>query len=142
MPSLPTLPLFAKHRRAYRARRPHEPESKLHIATADTLRKHCRPEWLWSHFPSGEARNIRTGAKLKKMGLKRGWPDFVLVGPGGQLHGLELKRRDGELTEAQEDFAEKAQAIGVPYAVARTVDEMLAVLQGWGCLSIRIRSAA
>ena len=39
------------------------------------------------------------------MGLQRGWPDFLLVVPGGLLHALELKRRGETMAEEQESFA-------------------------------------
>jgi hypothetical protein len=42
----------------------------------------ARPGVLWSHFPSGESRDARTGAKLKHMGLQPGWPDFIIIVPG------------------------------------------------------------
>jgi hypothetical protein len=38
------------------------------------------------------------------MGLQRGWPDFLLIAPGGRLHALEIKRRGEAMTEEQEDF--------------------------------------
>src|SRR5215213_4600867 len=37
--------------------------------------------------------------------LQRGWPDFLLVVPGGLLHALELKRRGETMAEEQESFA-------------------------------------
>jgi hypothetical protein len=42
------------------------------MATAKLLRTHAAPEWRWSHFPAGEARDARTGARLKAMDLQRG----------------------------------------------------------------------
>ena len=56
-------------------------ELSLHIALADHLRAFARPDWRWSHFPAGEIRDRRHAAKLKAMGLQRGWPDFLLIAP-------------------------------------------------------------
>jgi len=67
-------------------------ESKLQCDVAKLLRDHCRPEFRWSHFPAGEKRSVLTGARLKRMGLMRGFPDFILISPSGRFHGLELKR--------------------------------------------------
>jgi len=33
------------------------------------------------HYPSGEDRSLRTGAKLKRMGVKPGIPDFLIFDP-------------------------------------------------------------
>ena len=116
-------------------------EIELHFAVAKVLRQYCRPDWQWTHIGHGEVRDIRTAAKLKHMGLKRGWPDFVLVPPAGQLHCLELKRSGERLTEDQAVFQAWCIAHGVPHAVCCTLDEVLAVLNSWMCLRIRIASA-
>lgn len=105
-----------------------------HIAVADHLRAACKPRWLWSHFPAGEHRNAATGARLKRMGLKRGWSDFVLISPFALVHWLEMKRGKAPLTEDQEAFRDACREIGVPWALARSVDEALAQLVDWGAL--------
>jgi hypothetical protein len=68
-------------------------ERRTHIALADLLRAACRPGWWWSHVPSGEHRSERTGGLLKRMGLRPGMLDFLLISPAGEHHWLELKRR-------------------------------------------------
>ena len=60
-------------------------EIELHTSVANALRKHARTDWLWTHVPNGELRDIRVAAKLKRMGAQAGWPDFILVAPGGRL---------------------------------------------------------
>lgn len=62
------------------------------MAVAKILRDHALPEWQWTHIAHGEVRDIRTAAKLKAMGVRKGWPDFILVPPSGQLRCIELKR--------------------------------------------------
>lgn len=105
-----------------------------HIAVADHLRAACRPRWLWSHFPAGEHRHVATGARLKRMGLKRGWSDFILISPEAVVHWLEMKRGKAALSEEQEAFRNACWAIGVPWALARSVDEAVAQLVDWGAL--------
>jgi len=109
-------------------------ESVLHVAVANTLRDHALPEWQWTHVPSGELRNIRTAVKLKRMGARRGWPDFILLPPSGRLHCLELKRQGAVLSEEQEAFQLWSIRHGVPHCVAFTIDEAHAVLSAWGVL--------
>jgi VRR-NUC domain-containing protein len=117
-------------------------EIALHLAVADVLRRFALPAWRWSHFPSGELRDVRTAAKLKAMGVQRGWPDFVLFDPSGRLHALELKRQGEGLTDDQQDFETWCTARGVPHAVARTSDEAIAALDAWEALRIKVRSGA
>jgi hypothetical protein len=109
-------------------------ERKTHIAIADALRAGCSPGWEWTHFPAGEHRTEKTGALLKRMGMKKGWSDFVLMGPDGVHHWLELKRGNAPLTEEQEGFRDACDERGVPWAVARSFNEAIAVLQRWGAL--------
>jgi hypothetical protein len=105
------------------------------MQVAALLRKHAKPLWRWSHFPAGELRDVRTAAKLRAMGLRKGFPDFILVSPQGVFHGLELKRRGGVLSEAQKDFQTWAIARGVPHSVAQSIDDARAVLDHWGALN-------
>jgi len=113
-------------------------EIALHMAVAKVLREHCLSEWQWTHIPAGEVRDIRTAVKLKRMGTKPGWPDFVLVPPTGQLHCLELKRQGETLSDAQEVFQVWCISHGVPHSVVFTIDQALAVLDHWQCLRIQI----
>ena len=138
--TLPPLIALAQGRRV----RPRKPmvlrpkELELHLAIADLLRRFARSDWRWSHFPSGERRDIRTAAKLKAMGVQRGWPDFTLFDPTGRLHALELKPEGETLTDDREDFQTWCIARGVPHSVSRSVDEALTVLGAWGVLRVKI----
>jgi hypothetical protein len=116
-------------------------ELALHMDVAKLLRDHARPDWRWTHFPAGEARDVRTASKLKRMGVARGWPDFVLVSPRGLLHSLELKRLGEMLSDDQEAFRAWCISRGAPHVVAWTFDEALAALSEWRVLRIEIAAA-
>ena len=116
-------------------------ECTLQCAVADVLRPHALPEWRWTHFPAGEGREVITGARLKRMGLQRGFPDIQLISPPGLFHGLELKRSGEKLTDDQEAFQTWCIANAVPYCVAYSIDEALAALDAWACLRIKIGGA-
>lgn len=114
-------------------------EVQTHVAVADALRIASVPGWLWSHFPAGENRDSATGAKLQRMGLKRGWSDFVLISPSGVHHWLELKRGTrGKLKPEQSEFALHLLNRGVPWAVAYSFDEAVRILTGWGALKMTV----
>jgi hypothetical protein len=110
-------------------------ERRTHILVADELRMACKPGWWWSHIPSGELRTQQTGALLKRMGLRPGMGDFLLVSPTGTHHWLELKRGyDTELGPAQIEFCRTMRGRGVPYAVARSFAAAVTQLKTWGAL--------
>ena len=131
------LPLFPACSKPRSYREPKEPPPKkfaFHLAVADHLRAYAHPDWRWSHYPAGEKRDPRAAAKLKAMGLQRGWPDFLLIAPGGRLHALELKRRGEDMTDEQEASESWCQKQGVPFACTDDLREALAVLRGWGAI--------
>jgi hypothetical protein len=138
--TLPPLLAIAQGRRARRRRVkiPAPKELVLHMAVADVLRRYARTDWRWSHFPSGELRDVRTGSKLRAMGLQKGWPDFMLFDPSGRLHALELKREGEGLTEDQQVFQTWCVERAVPYAIAWTTDEALSSLSRFGVLRIKL----
>lgn len=113
-------------------------EVKTHVAVADALRIGAVAGWLWSHFPAGERRDERTGARLKRMGLKKGWSDFLLIDPAGRHHWLELKRGQAPLTKEQEEFRDECLSRNVPWAVARSFDEAIQQLTAWGAIRLSV----
>lgn len=115
-------------------------ESKLHAAVAKLLTDHCLDGWEWTHI-NRKAKDAREGAILKIMGANPDWPDFILVSPYGSVRYLETKRLGETLTEGQEAFRMRAVARGIPHVVAWTMDQVLAALDSWGCLRIRINAA-
>jgi hypothetical protein len=140
----PPLLVIAAGRRARprKAPAPKQSELHLHIAIADVLRRFCRPDWRWWHTPNGEQRDVRVAAKLKAMGVKPGIADLLLLASDGRLHCLELKTANGRLSEAQEDFRVFCIKSGIPFVVARRVEDALLAFELWGCLTPRIGGAA
>lgn len=132
--------LFAKTRRKTPPAFKPEPETedKLHKSVAVVLRDYVKPDWRWTSFPAGEKRDAITGARLKSMGLMRGWPDIQLISPEGIYHGLELKRSGGKLSEAQIEFQTWANRLGIPHAVCFDLPGVLDTLGKWNALRFRI----
>jgi hypothetical protein len=86
---------------------------------------------LWTHFPAGEIRDERTGAKLKAMGLAKGWPDFIGFMPDARMWALEVKADKGRLTPEQAAFRDALTAAGGHFALVRSWDDARAALEGW-----------
>lgn len=139
--SPPSLLLLAEGRRAKPRKAPpivRPREIILHMQVAKLLRTYARADWQFTHVPNGEVRDKRTAAKLKQMGTRAGWPDFILIPPHGLLHCLELKRIGEKLTGEQNLFRKWCIANGIPHVVAFTLDEVLAAFADWGCLTIKL----
>ena len=78
-------------------------EFELHCQVAQLLEQFCLPTWRYTHIPLGELRNPITGARLKRMGVTKGWPDFA--GRPVRICFLELKRGKGKPTPEQSEIA-------------------------------------
>lgn len=129
----------ARRPRAQRpARLPPPKEIVTHFAIKKLLDDYLRSDWIWTHPPLGELRDIRTAIKVARMGAKPGWADFILVAPGGRMHALELKRAGGRLNDAQRAFEADCLRLGVPHAVVFDTAGALNTLASWGALRIQI----
>lgn len=126
--------LFTKRVRAVDYRRSAS-EFQLACSVADMLRRWCQSGWMWSHFPAGEERPTNAGRRLQRMGLKSGWPDYLLYSPSGRSHFLELKRaKRGVLSDEQKAFRDWAREHHYPHAVVDSVELAIVTLRGWGAL--------
>ena len=110
------------------------PEEHLHVYVADLLRLKARPSVIHYHPPNGEFRSKRTGARLKRMGVRAGVADFALILPCGMAAFLELKSAKGVPSDAQRAFRADCERNGTPYAIARTPNEAYHILLAWGAI--------
>jgi hypothetical protein len=110
------------------------PETAIHMNVAALLHLTLPPRIQWWHTPNGEVRSARTGAKLKRMGVKAGIPDFLLYDTqSGYLYCIEVKTKVGALSAQQKAW--KAQFDRSPtgrYAVVRSTEEANQVIAEWG----------
>jgi len=111
-------------------------EFRFQVSVKKLLERTAPSNVIWFHVPNGEKRSRRTGGKLKKMGVRRGVPDFAFVLPSGQAAFLELKTDDGTPSQEQNDFADSCARIGAPYAVARSIDDAISILSAWGAIKV------
>jgi hypothetical protein len=108
-------------------------EFRLSCRVADHLATVLPAHLLCSHLPFGENRSEITGARLKRMGTKRGWPDYMILHDGGVL-ALELKAPKGRLSDHQKAFGDALVALGGAYHVCRSLDDVDAALALAGVL--------
>jgi len=88
-------------------------------------------------IPNGGHRDIRTAARLKAEGVKRGVPDLFLSIPRGGYNGLyiEMKYGDNKLTADQEKFFNQATELGYLCLDCYTVDEFIDIITGYFALT-------
>jgi hypothetical protein len=127
----------SKHRRG--AAPPSPTEFELHCAVVDVLRRWTCPDWQWTHLPFGELRSTATAARLARMGVRRGYPDFALFCIDGRVCFLELKRPGGRLSPDQQRIADHMRRAGHRYEVADSLEAATATLKDWGVVCGRFR---
>ena len=143
---VPVAPIgkAAPKRKPFRLTKPVVPEDSLHEATAKALDLLLLPPAQWATYPAGSIPlPAQWAAKLFRLGLKRGWPDILVVHEGRTI-GIELKRIGGALSktrmvrsrsgalrivEGQTDVFARLQGAGMLIEVCETVDEVLAALK-------------
>ena len=137
------LNLFKSKRQ--RGTKPPPPlEFNSHVVIADMLRRWCSPAWEWTHVPSGEKRHIGTAMKLKRMGVRPGWPDFQFAGPNAKMVFLELKRQGYKNRKAngasdeQVTIGQHLQNCSFDYLITDNVNEAVAWLKRLGILRATI----
>ena len=90
-------------------------EDAIQMALLEWLRLYDRRAWeLTVHTPNGGARSAVTGARLKALGVRRGFPDLTLWLPRGGFHGLavELKAGRNKMTPEQADWLAHMNSAG------------------------------
>lgn len=113
-------------------------ESDIQIQVADWLRLYDSARDFFFFSVPGEAMGAaKTGAglgrmaRLKRMGLRSGVADIVIV-KAGRVYFLELKRDNGVISENQGKFALDCERVGAEYSVAYSFEEAQKILWAWG----------
>ena len=89
--------------------------------------------------PNGGKRNAVTGAILKREGVKAGVADIMILRNPGMCAMIEVKTKEGGLSNSQKLFRDWCSANGFPYAVVRSLGDVECALLDWGIpLSMRL----
>ena len=103
-------------------------ESNLQIQIIDwsKLCKHKEELAFLHHSPNGGSRNAREGARLKREGVKAGFPDLFLPIPRKEYHGLfiELKSKKGRTSQSQKMWLELLKYQGYCAKVCNDFDDV------------------
>lgn len=96
-------------------------------------------ESMLTAVPNGGDRNVLVAAKLRKEGVKKGYPDLLIDLPRGPYHGarIEMKRVNAPPSAVKADQAEWIEAlaaVGYFALVCRGQDEAFAALHWYWLL--------
>lgn len=78
-----------------------------------------------SSFPNSGVRDPRYGARLKREGMTKGFPDLGVFFPSGGFHGLfiEFKTAKGRLSPEQKEVMANLEAQGYKCVVCKSLQE-------------------
>lgn len=83
------------------------------------------------HSPNGGARSVVTGAQMKAMGTRRGFPDLILPIPRGACGlALELKAGKGRATPEQADWLRAFEGWGWTVQLCRSAGSVVRAVLG------------
>lgn len=117
-------------------------EQALQIAVVAFLKLAAPDLLFWSTPNAVNTKNgKRAGAFNKAMGVLPGVADLQFLLGDGRTGFIELKSRTGAQTKAQETFEDSVNALGCPYVVCRSIDDVRVTLEDWG-VKLRGRVAA
>lgn len=116
-----------------------KPEAALQAQVARYLDATLRPPSFWTAIGHGGGGLIR-GAQLKRMGVKKGVPDIIVLHPvasagseyGCWLIGIELKAPKGRQSPEQVAVQAAFEQAGGMYHVCRSVEEVEDALRSDG----------
>lgn len=127
-------PLGAKGKRAAR---PPSSELAIHCAIVQLLDLTKRPDVMFWHTPNGEKRDKATAAKLKRMGVRPGVSD-ILIMDGRGFYAMEVKAPGEKPTQDQRDFLDLFAKRG-HIAVVESVDQAQEMFMLWNLTRIATR---
>jgi len=83
------------------------------------------------HPKNSGKKSIQSAVRDKKLGVKAGVPDIVIIGFDGVTRYIELKTNKGSLNENQKDFKAFCLLNNIPYSLCRSLDDVIIVLKEW-----------
>ncbi len=86
------------------------------------------------HPKASGRKSIQSALRDKRLGVKAGIPDVVIIGFDGIARYIELKTAAGKLSESQKAFRAFCSLHDIPWALCRSVDEVKGALGSWGLL--------
>ena len=91
----------------------------------------CAPQAVCFAIPNGGLRSKREAAMLKWTGVLAGVPDLCVL-HNRLSHFIEVKTDAGRVSPKQRTFFGRLDEQGVPWIVAKSIDDVRAAFDRWG----------
>lgn len=106
-------------------------EEQIQCAVAEYLDLMApRHGFWWAHYPAGGRRGIIEASKFKRMGVKPGVADVLII-KDQRAYWIELKADKGRQSGPQMGFEVAMMLQRCPYAIARSLDDVIGIAKGW-----------
>ena len=107
-------------------------EQIIQITVMDFCRFHKFDDFIF-HCPNERKCSPQHGAILKRMGVKSGVPDILILKPSKSYHGaaIELKSKNGKLSDNQQLFLDILASHGYFVAVCYSADDAISTIQNY-----------
>jgi hypothetical protein len=95
--------------------------------------QHPKVAEVTAAIPNGGKREARYGNRLKREGLKKGFPDIGIFAPRGSYHGLfiEFKSRKGVIRKEQIEVMESLTKEGYLCEVCKSLEEAIKITNNY-----------
>ena len=92
------------------------------------------------HIPNEGKRTVANGAKLKRMGMSKGFPDLLITRARGRYHGfaIEMKHGNNKPTPNQIDWLRTLKAEGYATAVCYGAKDAIDLIEKYNKLGDEI----
>jgi len=86
---------------------------------------------VFFHIPNESRAPVQYRAKLKALGVRAGVPDLCVLLKYG-VGFIEIKSPTGRLSPTQKDFRQDCEKRGIPWGLARSIEDAESLLTQWG----------
>ncbi|HEV7432806.1 MAG TPA: VRR-NUC domain-containing protein, partial [Steroidobacteraceae bacterium] len=109
------------------------PEDKLQRGVIQHLHARGVPNSYFFHVPNGGQRSKIEAAILVGLGVRAGVPDIFII-MNARVFAMELKAPGRRPEPEQREALAALQRAGAITAVCDSIDQAVAILEGWGVL--------
>jgi hypothetical protein len=106
-------------------------EASLQVRVMQELDLLLPKEAFAFHCPNGGKRDVIEAKNLQRQGVKPGIPDIIIMW-SGRAFGLELKSKDGRVSDNQRTAFDKLRGAGMRIEVARSFPEAMDLIRQMG----------
>jgi len=117
-----------------------KPEQQLHKDVADYLAVALPIDCVFTSINPVSSKKPAAAGLSKALGMKSGIPDLLFIYKA-RPHFIELKAKRGKISDDQHSMIAMLISAGAVCAIAKSVEDVIAILQAWN-IPLRARISA